>query len=34
MKLVPPKDAAATLQWFTSEWDSLLRLQMTEVLVA
>lgn len=34
MKLVPRKDAAAALQSFTSEWESLIRLQMTEVLMA
>lgn len=34
MKLVPRKDAAAALQSFTSERESLVRLQMTEVLTA
>lgn len=34
MKLVPRKDAAAALHSFTSEWESLIRLQTTEVLMA
>ncbi len=34
MRLVPRKDAAVALQSFTSEWESVVRLQMTEVLMA
>lgn len=34
MKFVSRADAAAALQAFTAEWESLVRLQMTEMLVA
>lgn len=34
MKLLPRKDAASALQVFSGEWENLVRLQMTEVLVS
>ena len=34
MKLLPRRDAAAALRVFNSEWDALVRLQMTEILAA
>lgn len=34
MKLVPRPEAAAALQTFNAEWESLVRLQMTEILVS
>ena len=34
MKLLTRRDAAAALRAFNSEWDALVRLQMTEILAA
>jgi predicted nucleic acid-binding protein len=34
MKLLPRDEAASALQTFSGEWENLVRLQMTEILVA